>query len=203
MKIKTIVLSCLVSAAVLSIGHEEYGWAKAKAKEKEKAVVSSLKIGVVSVRKIFRDCKRNDRYAQELVAQRTRVEAELNKLSKEIDAEEAGLKTLKVGSDDRLERIKGILGKRGSFEAQREFYKQQIAVKQQRHTEKLYKDILQITHEVAEQKGLDLVFEENEPELPTANYSELMTIISTHKLLYSAGCLDITEEIIARLDAGK
>jgi len=58
-----------------------------------------------------------------------------------------------------------------------------------------------MTNELAKQKGLDLVFESDEPEFPASSRDELMLTISTHKLLYSGGCLDITDDVVAQLDA--
>jgi len=98
--------------------------------------------------------------------------------------------------------LKELLEKQAKFEAQQQFYKQQIELKDKRWTEQLYKDILRETCEVAKQKGLDLVLERDEPELPALSAFDLMTIIRTHKLLYSGGCLDITEEVMGRIDAG-
>ena len=57
--------------------------------------------------------------------------------------------------------------------------------------------------EVAKKKKLDLVLEKNELEFPSANASELMMEIRTHKVLYSSGCVDLTDEVIATLDEDK
>jgi len=197
MKIKGMILSCLIGAVVLFIlmPRGEYSRAESKADK------PCLNIGVVSIRKIFQDCKRNDKYVEEATAEQDKVVAELEKLSKELEAEKAGLKTLKAGSSDHLALIKEILTKQASLQAQQEFHKQQIALKDQKWTEQLYKDILRETSEVAEQKGLDLVFEKDEIELPASSANDLMLTIRTHKLLYSGGCLDITDEVMARLDA--
>jgi Skp family chaperone for outer membrane proteins len=69
--------------------------------------------------------------------------------------------------------------------------------------EALYEDILREVGEVAKQKDLDLVFERSEPELSALGPQELDATISTHKLLYSGDCLDITDEVMARVDAKK
>ncbi len=66
--------------------------------------------------------------------------------------------------------------------------------------EKLYKEILRITKEVAARKGLDLVLQRSEPEFPILSADQLMMTLSSHKVLYGGGCLDITDEIIAELD---
>ena len=196
MKIKIMILSCLMVAAVLSMGAELRSAGS-------KADIPGSRIGVVSIRKIFQDCKRNAKYRQEATAEQDKVIAELKKLSKEIEAERAGLQTLKAGSDDHLALMKEILAKQANLQALQEFHKQQIALKDQKWTEELYKDILREVREVAEQKSLDLVFEKDEVELPALSANELMLTIRTHKLLYSGGCLDVTDEVTARLDGEK
>lgn len=198
MKIRVMVLSCLIGATVLFAGYE-YSWAKSKAKDK--TIVSGLKIGVLSVEKILQDCKKTAKYREEILAEQGKMVAIWEKLSKEIEAEKAGLKTLKEGSSDYLAAVKEILEKQAMLQAEREFDKQRLALKDHKMIEQLYQGILLKTAEVAEQKGLDMVFEKSEPKLPMANANELSQTISTHKLLYSAGCLDITDEVMARLDA--
>lgn len=195
MKIKTIVLACLAVIVALPMAA---GYSRAGSKRTTK---SAVKIGVVSILKVFQNCKGNEQYRQSAIAERARAEAELEKLAKEIEAEEAGLRTLKTGSDDHLARVKQIITKRASVQAQKEFYKQRAALKEQQWTEKVYKDVLRITAEVAKEKGLGMVLEKDEPEFPLSNYTELMTVISTHKVLYSSGCVDISDEVMARLDA--
>jgi len=211
MKTKVVVLVCLVVVVALLMS-SQYSWAAlgglpdakvcafGNPKSASKPVV---KIGVVSVLKIFRDCKKNEKYRQLAVAQQAKDDAELEKLSKGIEAEEAGLKMLKAGSDDYLARVKQILTQRATLQAQQEFYKQQAVLKEQQWTEEIYKDILKIVAEVAKDKGIDIVLERDEPEFPVSGYTELMTVISTHKVLYSRGCEDISDEVLARLDAGQ
>ena len=196
MKVRTTVLICLISVVVLSMGYE-YSRAGPKADE------PSLKIGVVSIEKIFRDCERSTMYRKETIAERNRIEAELDKLVKEIEADQAGLRTLKAGSSDHLASLKEIMEKQAKLQAQQEFHKLQMALKEQRMIEEIYKDILRETSRVAEQKGLDLVFEKSEPEFSSLTPTQLELTIATHKLLYSGGCLDITDEVMARLDKEK
>jgi Skp family chaperone for outer membrane proteins len=173
----------------------------------EKQVKSNVKTsekvraGAVSIRKIFRDCKKSAKYRQESNAERKRVEAELNKLDSEIKAQQAGLKTLKNGSENYMAQVKEVLEKQGSLQALQQFHKQQIALKEQRITEEIYKDILRITGAVAKQKGLDLVFEISAPEFPASSPTELELSMGMHKLLYSNGCVDITGEVMTILDS--
>jgi Skp family chaperone for outer membrane proteins len=164
---------------------------------------AGLKIAVVSIRKIFQECKRSASYRKEAIAEEDRVIAEMEKLSKEIEAEKAGLKTLKENSSDYMASAKELFEKQASYQARQEFYKQQMELKDKLWTKEIYQDILRIAGEVAKEKGLDLVFREDEIDFSETNANELGLAMRVQKLLYSGGCLDITDEITARLDAEK
>ncbi len=194
MKTKAVVLYCLIGASVFLMSHE-YGLAKSKA---QKAVVN---IGVVDIRRCFRDCKRNATYSADAMAEQAKWDAEQQKISREIDSQRAGLKALKPGSSDYLAQVKELLQKQAGLEAARQFNNQRRALKDQRWTEDLYIELLKIIRELAEQKQLDLVLQKDVPSLPAASPEELMLTLNTHKLLYSGGCLDITDEVLAQLDA--
>ena len=137
------------------------------------------------------------------MAEQDKIAAELDKLAKEIEAEKAELKTLKENSTDYMTRLKGIFEKQANLQAQKEFQKQNMELKDQKWTEGIYKDIIRITADVAKQKGLELVFEESEVDLEGASVNEVMLTIRTHKLLYSDGCADITNDVIAKLDTAE
>jgi Skp family chaperone for outer membrane proteins len=168
--------------------------------ESEQAQADS-KFGVVSVRRIFQECKRNVTYREQAMAEQETLIAELDKLQKEVELGQAGLKTLKAGTAEYLNLMKETLEKQANLQAKQEFAKQQLAAKDQRWTEELYKDILAMTGEVAAAKGLDFVMESDDIELPAASANDLMLTIRTHKLLYCGGCLDITAEVMAKVDA--
>jgi Skp family chaperone for outer membrane proteins len=160
-----------------------------------------LKIGVVSVRRIFQDCKRNTKYKQEMLAERDKLEAELESLSKDIDASKSKLKMLKPGSADYLSGMKDVFDKQGSLQAKQEYFKRQMDMREQAVIEQLFKDVIKATAGVAKEKGFDLVFEKSEPDLPASNSNELTLTISTYKVLYNAGCEDITDAVMAKVDA--
>jgi Skp family chaperone for outer membrane proteins len=160
-----------------------------------------LKIGVVSVRKIFQDCKRNTKYRKEMTAEKDKLEAELDSLSKDIDASKSKLKMLKQDSEDYLSGVQDVFNKQASYQAKQEYFKRKMEMREQRVVEQLFKDVIKATGEVAKDKGLDIVLEKSEPDLPAASSNELTLTISTHKVLYSAGCEDITDMVMAKVDA--
>jgi Skp family chaperone for outer membrane proteins len=189
MKLKSIIVMVLV---IVMSGFIMNAWA---------ADNKCLKIGVVSVRKIFQDCKRNTKYRQEMSVERDKLEAELESLSKDIDASKSRLKMLKPGSADYLSDMKDVLEKQGSLQAKQEYFKRQMDMREQAVIEQLFKDVINATAVVAKEKGFDMVFEKSEPDLPAANSNELTLTISTYKVLYNAGCEDITDAVMAKVDA--
>ncbi len=196
MKFKLFMTALVVLGAGLLFAEFGTGAEKAATAQESKCP----KIGVVSVRKIFQDCKRNVKYRQQLAGERDKLDTELEKLSKEIDLDKTGLKTLKPGSDDYLSSMKEILEKQAKLQAQQEFFKRQMDIREQTIIESLFNDVITATAEVAKEKGLGLVLEKSEPELPAASANELTLTISTHKVLYSAGCEDITDAVLAKVD---
>ena len=166
-----------------------------------KATNGPTKIGLVSVRSIFQNCKKNTDYKAKMMAEQDKIIAELEKLNKEIDALQADLKTRKAGSEDALKLMKTITEKKASLEGQKQYYQEQFKVKDQMWTEKIYVEILDMVGKIAKQKGYDLVLEKDEIELPAASATELMLVIRTHKVLYYNADMDFTGDVLAAMDA--
>lgn len=193
MKARTMVLGFLAGVVILAMGYE-YSQAQSKAD------TSSSKIGTVSIMKVFRNSKRSDAHRNELLAERNKISAAWKTLSEEIAAQEAGLKALKPESSDYLAQRKALIDKQARLEAEQKFYKEQAILKQYKWSKELYQDILRITSELAEQKGLDLVLKKDEIDLLALSVNEISETVRTHKVLYSGGCVDISDEVVARLD---
>lgn len=198
MKNRAMVLSCLAGGVILCMSYQ-YSRAQTEADK------PPLKIGVVSIRKIFRYCERAKRREKEIRDEEAAANAKLNKLQKDIAAAEAGLGTLRPESIDYLELARDVFRKQDSYKSQKQHYERLLALKDRQWTKALYRDILRVTGEVAKEKGLDLVFERSEPDFSMISATELLLTIQTHKLLYADadGCADITEQVRARLDQEK
>lgn len=190
---KTAVTSVLIGALAL-FAALEYGPAEAQ------TAGAPMRIGVVSVRNVFNGSKRQVQYQALLMKQQSQARVRLEDLTKEIETEEAEFKTLKEGTADYMQQLQAVLDKRAKLEGQKEYLKQQRLLENKKWTEDLYQDVLRITREVAKEKGLDLVLERTEPQFPVSS-DELMAALGTHKVLYDGGCVDLTNEVIARLDA--
>ena len=196
MKARTMVLGFLAGVVILAMAPTS----NKRGQAQSKGDIPSSKIGTVSILKVFRDCKRSAAYRTEFLAWQDRIRVELKKLSEEIEAQEAALKAFKQDSSDYLAQRKELIDKRASLQAQQDFNKEQAILKEYRWSKELYNDILQITSDLAEQKGLDLVLEKDEIDVLALSVNEISEAIRTHKVLYSGGCVDISDEVVARLD---
>jgi len=197
MRFKAVLLSLLVVSVFLCAPLPQSADTRAEQGKSK----SSVEIGVVSIRRAFQECKRNTSYRAAATAEKEGIVAELERLSAQMEADQAGLRALKQGSSDYLAAMKEVFNKQANLQAKQEFHKKQMELKDQGWTEQLYKDILRHVNDVAQKKGLGVVFDKDEVELPAPSMNELMLTVRTHKLLYSAGCTDITSEVLAQLDA--
>ena len=195
MKRSMMLWGCLIGVAVLFAVHQ-YGVAQANSAK------PALPIATLSVAQALRDCKATAKYREKTTAENDRMDAEEDKLSKEIQALAAGLRTgaLKPDSADYMQQYQDLLQKQAELKIMQELNPQKKALKHQLWTEKLYKEILRITKELAAQKGLALVLAVDEPEFPMIRYEDLAMALRTHKVLYDGGCADLTGEVIAELD---
>ena len=197
MKIKALVLSCLAGVIILPLFYNHNG---SQSNAEDKVIKPGLSIGTIRVRDIFQNSQRGATYQKQIMEERQGILAELDRIDKEIQADKAGLNTLKESSSDRLNLAREILEKEASLQAKKDYYKLKIELNDQIWTKKFYQDIVRITAEIAKSKGLDLVLRDDEIKFDELNTNELSIAMSTQKFLYSGGCVDITGEVMDQLD---
>jgi len=159
------------------------------------------KIGLVSVREVIGGSKRYVQMQGQAVKRANQARAQLDDLAKLADKEEGDLKGLKQGTADYIKQLQIALEARAKLQNQQELLKQQRMLEDKKTFEDLYQEILKTVEVLAKEKGLDLVLERTEPKFPMAT-EEVATTVSTHKVLYGGGCVDLTNEVIARVDSG-
>ena len=196
MNSKTILACCITTVVILALAFD------GNVAQSKSGPAGSVNIGVVSVKRIFDECKKNTQFEKEMTAEQEKIIAELEKSRAEIDAERAGLKTLKPGSSEHMGQMKVLMEKQAKLSAEQEFHKQQLTYKERQWIEQMYRDIVRITGEVAQKRGLDVVLENSEVELAEVPNETLIMSILMRTVLHSGGCVDITDEVMAQLDAG-
>ncbi|MCX5647447.1 MAG: OmpH family outer membrane protein [Phycisphaerae bacterium] len=192
MKTTVVALSCL-TAVVVSFAAGLAGGGKAAV-----PTLGVPSIGVVNLMEILR---KDRKYADEMVSDRSKAQTELAALAREIQTDEGELGTLKPASADYLKQMETVAEKKAHYSAHKEYLERQMLLKRDLRSQKMYSEIVWITHEVAVQKGLSLVLVKEDPNTP--QLEEMSTRIVTQKVLYCDGCPDITQEVQARLSTAK
>jgi Skp family chaperone for outer membrane proteins len=193
MKFKTMVLVCMAGAVILTMGYEYL-------QAQPNIAGPGSKIGVISVGRALRNCQATIKFKAKATAENQKMVDEENALSQEGRALADSLKAYKPNSSDYNERLQEMLQKQSKLKALQEVNPRRRVLTEMQWTQNLYQEILRITKELANQKGLNLVLGADEPQFPFQRYEELVLTLSTHKVLYNNGCVDLTNEVIARLD---
>ena len=190
---RTITMSILVCVAAL-LAAMQYGQAASQ------ATPPASRIGVVSVRDVFNGSKKHAQY-QGLLAQRvSKARAQIDELNNQVNTAEAELKQTKPGTADYITRYQAVLEARSKFQNGQELIKQQRMSEDKKWFEDLYQEALKAVDALAKEKGLELVLEQSEPKFPLAS-EEVWSTVGTHKVLYGGGCVNLTNDVIDRIDA--
>jgi len=204
MKTKNFIAVTVIAGLSLSIIGFEYSFAA-----KEKAIMSP-KIGIVSIREVFESCAMKNEVEKTLAAEGEKKFAELKKLGEDIEADKAALSKRKENSGDYMELLKSLMLKQSQFDAQKEFFQQELSVKEMQEKEKIYRKILEVIASVAKDKGLDIVLSRddnylNQPDSgpPAQNPTDLILTTKTHKLLYFNPNLDFTADVVIAIGKSK
>ena len=192
MKFKTMVLGCLVSAIILATGYEYL--------QAQPNVTGSMKIGVVSVHSALRNCQATLKFRERLIAEKVKMDSEEKTLATEGQALADSLRAYKADSNEYMQTFQMMVQTQSKLKALQETNPRRRALKEMQWTQKLYKEILRITRELAAKKGLALVLGADEPEFPFQRYEELVMTLSTHKVIYHNGCVNLTSEVVVQLD---
>jgi Skp family chaperone for outer membrane proteins len=201
MKKTSFITMFFLAAASLAVISLQYSQA---AKDK---MIASPKIAVVSVKEVFEKCAMKATVENDLTAHGDKRFGELKKLEEDINADKAALSKRKENSDDYLEMMQSVMVKQSQLDAQKEFFQQELTVREMQGKEKIYRKILEAITSIAKKKDLDIILSRddnylNNPDTsaPAQSPAELVLTTKTHKLLYFNPDLDITAEVLAAMD---
>jgi Skp family chaperone for outer membrane proteins len=103
--------------------------------------------------------------------------------------------------------MKALMLQQSQFEAEKEFYQQDLTIKEMRGKEQIYRKILESIAEVAKEKGYNMILNRddnylNQPESspPAQNPTDLILTTKTHKLLYYDKQYDVTQDVLVTLN---
>jgi len=169
---------------------------------KEKALPAP-RIAIVSVREVFDNCAFKTETEKNLSAEGDKRFGDIKKLEQDIDADKNALTKLKEESPEYMMALKAVMMKQAQLEAEKDFYQQDLTLKEMHGKEIIYRKILEAIAEVAKEKGYNMILNRddnylNQPESSPAaqNPTDLILTTKTHKLLYYDKDYDITQDVL-------
>jgi len=165
------------------------------------AAVSPAKIAVVNVTHVMKTCRQFKTWQETKQKEGQKIETELQAMQAELEALNANLKILNPGSEDHRKLVKEFIEKKATFQSKETTYKEVWGNEKELWTEQLYQKLLTVIDKVAAQKGLDIVIANEELDLKDPLRPDIMQTIVTKKVVYHNSQFDMTEEVLAAMDA--
>ncbi len=159
-----------------------------------------VKVGVVNVDMVLRSSKKHKAWQERMGAEEQKVKDELSAMADELKNLQEEMKTRTRGSDDYIKLMRQYAEKDGILKSRNDFYEQEVTMKVQYWTETVYKEILNQAEKVGKKHGLDMVFADEDVQIPAVSMRELLLGVRTNAVLYSNSKLNITNEVIVAVD---
>ncbi len=178
-----------------------WGYHESVAQQARDSQDVELRIAVVDVAKVLTLCKSNTDREAAGKKKNEAMHAELQNLRKElVEIQEELENVLKPGTPEHEKKLLEWFQKRSwekdYVKAQEEILSRDSLV----WLEALYGMMLGEIRLLAMQQGITLILDKDEVDERPSNISKMYTMISLRKVLYNAPSLDITDEVIERLD---
>lgn len=160
-----------------------------------------LKIGVVNVSKVLTECQENLDREKSIQEKQNQIKAKIQELETEANEIRNELENvLKPGSPESAARMQEWFNKMALKEAYEKGQMKSLETDTQVWTETLYQKFLDEVNRIARQKGLTLVLNKDEMSVRQRNLDDLLSMIRSRRILYSAPTLDLTAEVLENMD---
>jgi Skp family chaperone for outer membrane proteins len=163
------------------------------------AEAQPARIAVCDLLTLLKNYDRGNDSKKELNARMVRIKAEADKRGEEIKKIEASLEDLKTGSKEYDAQLNKMTELAINQQAYVNFQDEMAKRDTYRYTKEIYQEVLDGVEKVAKEKGYQLVLFKS-PNLVTQKYDELLEQIARRKVLYSDPALDITDDVLKRIN---
>lgn len=170
------------------------------AQEKTTPAATPTKAAVCDVVAVFRQYQRAKELTDKLKERLDAVKKESDERGKAIETIDAEMGQLKLGSpeyDNRLNEKTKLTIERQAYLA----FQDDLAKRENfRLTKDMYDDILKVIEKISKERGYQLVMFREPSDQMGNNLEELLQTMARRKVLYNAPSLDITEDVLMRLN---
>jgi Skp family chaperone for outer membrane proteins len=166
-------------------------------------VASPSRIAVVDLEEVWKQVEARQEMIADLQGKREELLREREKREKKINNLKQDLDWLPQGSDDQRKKIVEVEEELWQFQAWRQFQENKLVREEKFRYEDLYRITLEAIEEVAKTNQVDVVFFK---ERTAPNFSRLqktaqvLAAIGSRKVLYAREDLDLTDQVIVRMN---
>jgi Skp family chaperone for outer membrane proteins len=157
-------------------------------------------VAVCDVVRVFNNYERASSLSVELEKRRQAIEAENQQRAQAMDTLRAELQNLQQGSEAYNSRSQELWKMSLEQEGWENTQKGMLGHWHHQNTKAMYDDIVAMIATMAKASGIDIVLFEQKEDLPTENTTELVNQIARRKVLYNTPQVDITDQVLARLN---
>ena len=160
------------------------------------------RVAVCEVAEVFNNYKRAKDETVKLEANRRTLNAEKDKRTKAIEQLKDELDALNEGSPKYDQVFKQLQKKTIELRAWLQFQDTLAASDHHRLTRAMHDQIMAMIARIAKEQRIDLVIYREGASPKTTTTAELLRIIRNRKVLYSADRIDLTAQVLRRLNEG-
>ena len=162
------------------------------------------RIATVNPAKVFSEMQETKDLKQKMESDRKTITDEGQRRGTEVEDAKKKRALFNEGTEDFNKANKEYLEKVIAAQAWQELIKQDLARQQKSQMKNLFEKIEAATKEVATARKIDLVLVDQKsdwPDLDTINVDQLRGLINQRTVLFNNGRFDITNEVLAAVDA--
>lgn len=164
-------------------------------------VAQATSVAVCDVLAVLARCERAKMLSEKFAGQLKNIEAQAKQNEQKLRDAEQSLEELAVGTDDYERQYQAISGMAVGFDIRNKTARANIKRKYYIATLSLYKEITDTVAELARQRGIDIVIYRDGRAMGGRSVQELQRQMSGRKILYATGRLDITDEVLKKVNA--
>lgn len=184
----------LVAAMVMLLGYQ--ATAIRNLSQLQPAVLAT-----VDLERIFNQLDERDHADAELAEMANDLQKNIDAQVRRINLLEEDLEAFEQGSDKHQQTLEELSLLSLEYQADVEWSRQMIAFQRAVILRRIYSSIREFMVEEAKERGIDIVFvDDTVVELPPGDEEETTRQISARRMLYTNPSIDITDEVIRRMN---
>lgn len=166
---------------------------------------AQTRVGVANTARIFNEMQETRDLQQQIDQERVKMEETVRQKRGQLQALREARDQIKPDSPQYQERNRELLNATVEFETWGRLMQAELQRTQKRRMASLFEKIESSVAVIAQQKGLELVLAQHAvdlpPDLDELPIEQVRAIINQRNVLYATDPIDVTDEVLAHLDA--